>query len=77
MLVGQCVLDAPSSPCYAAQRTEGKNVRTHVSVVQREGPGSVLFSTDGSHGGGKGCVCVCVCVLGGLLECVLPLSVNK
>lgn len=40
---------------------------------------SVLFSTDGSRGGGKrvcACPCVCVCV-GGLLECVLPLSVNK
>lgn len=66
-------VDAPSSLCYTAERTE-ENVRTHVSVLQREGSGTVLFSTDGSHGGGKGCVHVCI---GGLLECVLPLSVNK
>lgn len=55
---GQCVL---------LERTE-ENVRTHVSVVQREGPGSVLFSADGSRGGwGR----VFACVLGALLECVL------
>lgn len=41
------------------ERTE-ENVRTHVSVVQREGPGSVLFSADGSRGGMREGVRMCV-----------------
>lgn len=63
------------SQCVLVERTE-ENVCTHVSVVQREGPGSVLFSTDGSQGSEGGCVHVC-CGVGGMLECVLPVSVNN
>ena len=58
VLGGRCFLSV-------LQREQRKNVHTHVSVVQREGLCSVLFSTDGSHGGEEGCVCVCVCVGGG------------
>lgn len=50
------------SLCVLVERTE-ENVHTHVSVVQREGPGSVLFSTDGSQEG-EGGVCMCVVGLG-------------
>lgn len=66
--------------CFLSKHRERrKNVHTHVSIVQREGPGYALFSTDGSRGGGwggdeRGCVHVC---WGGLLEYVFPLSVNK
>lgn len=63
------------SQCVLVERTE-ENVCTHVSVVQREGPGSILFSTDGSQGSEGGCVHVC-CGVGGMLECVLPVSVNN
>lgn len=50
-------------------------MHTHVSIVQREGPGYALFSTDGSRGGVR--EGVCVCVEGELLEYVFPPSVNK
>lgn len=47
--------------CFLSKhREQRKNVHTHVSIVQREGPGYALFSTDGSRGGGeRGCVHVC------------------
>lgn len=64
-MTGLCVLG------LFPQRERRKNVHTHVSIVQREGPGYALFSTDGSG------VCVHVCWGGGLLECVFPSSVNK
>ena len=67
MLAGQRVL-VLGGRCFLSvlQREQRKNVHTHVSVVQREGLCSVLFSTDGSHGGEEGCVCVCVCVCVGV-----------
>lgn len=48
-----------------------ENVHTHVSVLQREGPGSIVFNRWESRG-----VRARLCVQG-LLACVLPLSVNK
>lgn len=63
--VSWCWVDAPSSQCYTAQRTE-ENVHTHVSVLQREGPGLYCFQQMGVTGVGKGvCVSVCVCWRGG------------
>lgn len=52
-----------TASCHSTEHG-GKNVHTHVSIVQREGPGYALFSTDGSCGAGVrgsegGCVHVC------------------
>lgn len=67
--MGRCVLVLGGRSFLSAERTEEKRAHT-CERSQREGGGPALFATDGSHRG----VCVCVC---GLLECVLPLSVNK
>lgn len=49
-------------------------MHTHVSIVQREGPGDALFSTDGSCGGVR--EGVWMCVEGGFWS-MFFLSVNK
>lgn len=90
--VGPCAVGALlscSSVSVFRWREQGKTCTHMWDVMRREGPGSVLFSTDGIQGRGgregggalrKG---VCVCVVwgrgrrGGLPQCLLPLSVNK
>lgn len=53
-------------------------MHTHVSIVQREGPGYALFSTDGSRGGGGVEEGVCMCVEGGFWSVFfLRLSTSK
>lgn len=50
-------------------------MHTHVSIVQREGPGYALFSTDGSDWEEGG---VCMCVEGGFWSVFfLRLSTSK
>lgn len=67
--------------CFLSKHRERrKNVHTHVSIVQREGPGYALFSTDGSRGGGGGEMRegVCMCVEGGFWSMFfLCLSTSK
>lgn len=72
--VGPCAVGAPlscSSVSVFRWREQGKTCTHMWDVMRREGPGSVLFSTDGIQGRGgrvagglrKGvCVCVVCCV---------------
>lgn len=62
MFMGQCVLDAPSSQCYTAQRTEEKRAHT-CECCAKGGPGvCIVFNRWESRGWER--VCACLCVLG-------------